>query len=166
MRQRLLGGVLALAALAGAVLVGPARADTNTYDIAFGFAPNARCAGCTYGGYDARGSVTETAWSNTGCDSSRTLSGPTSVQGFDAYVLPAAAMAGKPVTVTWTAESASGRSYVNFYGQWCNWFGATRSDPWNAAEGAKVMTFTGHPSLRWIVLTTENARNVKVTVSY
>ena len=131
----------------------------ESYTIRAGWAPNWRGAGQSYGGYDARGSLTEYSFSSTGCDPSSLSS---ELQGVDAYVLDARPYAGTTITTQWTAAAGlAGRSYVNFYGQYCNGFTAFRTEPWTTSTTSAV---TVPAQAHWMVFTAELKKDISFTI--
>lgn len=150
--------VLGLLAAVLAPNLEAARA-ASMYTIDAGVYPNWRGTGMSYGGYDARGSVTETAFATSGCNPGQL---GVDVQGKDAYVLDARPYAGTTIATTWTAEAAAdGRSYVSFYDQYCNYFTRFRTEPWSDATSA---TISVPAPTRWMVFTAELKRGITFTI--
>lgn len=137
--------------------VGSVQA-AGTYHIEAGGYPNWRGTGQTYGGFDSRGSATELAFAASGCN----LTAVGDLQGKDAYVLDARPYAGTWITTDWTAAvDAGGRSYVSYYGQYCNFTNAQRLEPW---KGATTGYFFVPAWAQWMVFTTELKADITFTI--
>lgn len=157
-RLGIAAAALALVSLLGTGM-GPAQAASASGTIKNGLYPNWPGAGASYGGFNATGSATEQEFSRTGC------SGPDeNLQGFDAYVLDARPFAGRFVAVDWAAANdAGGRGYVNFYGQYCNYFNAYRTDVWTGSTRSNYVFVPA--AARWMVVTAELKTDITFTVT-
>lgn len=162
---------LALVAIVFAVMalgpaLSPAQAD-GPYKIRAGLVPtwpSARYAN------SSSGAVTEFAFTQRRCDKSVTT---TPVQGLDAYILDAADLTDKVVTVNWNwSNYTTNKVYVNMYQPDCRLNGTHRSDSWAPSltdyaqtiplPESGTMSFWVPAGIKWLVVAPE----AKVDMSF